>query len=128
MLVTCEKTGLQFEAATKRTKNHPKIMTIVNEANKDGWYREALQTLQDGREAELDTLEDFLELLQQTKTSALNQQMEDYRAMLARKRKDRIARIAYYEALRNGQIEREPSTFAGDNRDAFQAMMDENGE
>ncbi len=94
--VTCEKTGLQFEAATKRTKNHPKIMNIINEANKDGWYREALAALQDGRDAGLDTFEDFLELLQQTKTSALNQQMEDYRALLARKRAEREQRILVF--------------------------------
>lgn len=118
MQVTCEKTGLPFEAATKRTKNHPKIMSVVNEANKDGWYRECLEALQDGRKAGLDTVEDFLELLAQTKTSALNQQMEDYRALLQRKREDKQRRVALYQS--GGY-----HTFAGDNRDAFQAMMDD---
>lgn len=106
MQVTCQKTGLVFETESKRRNNHPTIMSIVNQANKDGWYSQCQDALQDGRKAGLDTLEDFLELLAQTKISALNQQMDDYRALLKRKQEDKIARIARYEAYRNGQYER----------------------
>jgi len=57
--VTCEKTGIQFEAATKRTKNHPTIMAILNEANRYGWYSQALEAIKQGREAGYTTIEQF---------------------------------------------------------------------
>lgn len=44
--VTCDKTGIQFEAESKRQKNHPRVSALLNEAAKDkystGAYNAAL--------------------------------------------------------------------------------------
>lgn len=34
--ITCQYTGLDFEAASTRSKNHPLVSQFVNDANKDG--------------------------------------------------------------------------------------------
>lgn len=48
--MTCDKTGIQFEADSKRQKNHPKVSAFLNEAGKDngryiGASRKAQQIL-----------------------------------------------------------------------------------
>lgn len=62
--VICEKTGVEFEAATRRTKNHPQIMAWLSDASREGWYGKALDVLKKGREQHLTTIEAFLECLQ----------------------------------------------------------------
>lgn len=34
--VTCQYTGIEFEARSKRSKNHPLVSQFLNDANKDG--------------------------------------------------------------------------------------------
>lgn len=34
--VTCKYTGIQFEAETRRTKNHPQVTAFLKTANEDG--------------------------------------------------------------------------------------------
>lgn len=34
--VTCQYTGIEFEAASKRSKNHPQVSEFINAANRDG--------------------------------------------------------------------------------------------
>jgi hypothetical protein len=43
--VICDKTGVQFEAASKRQKNHPRVSGLLNEAAKSGTYGIALKEL-----------------------------------------------------------------------------------
>lgn len=48
----CDKTGIQFEAESKRQKNHPRVSAFLDEANKDsrryvGSYAAAQQILAD---------------------------------------------------------------------------------
>ena len=103
--VICEKTGIEFEASSKRTKNHPAIMSVVNQANKEMWYNQCLEALAAGRESGLDTVEQFLGLLKETQEAALNQQFLDYKARAEAKRRDRIARQQQYQAYRLGLVE-----------------------
>lgn len=42
MLIKCDKTGIEFEADSKRQKNHPRISALLNCASKDGNYNAAL--------------------------------------------------------------------------------------
>ena len=34
--IKCQYTGIEFEAESKRTKNHPAVTRFLNEANEDG--------------------------------------------------------------------------------------------
>lgn len=43
--VKCQHSGIEFEAASKRTKQHPKVAEIKVRANKDGNYREVLAAM-----------------------------------------------------------------------------------
>lgn len=45
MITVCDKTGIRFEADSKRQKNHPRISALLNEAAKDGVYNVALSAL-----------------------------------------------------------------------------------
>jgi hypothetical protein len=70
--VQCEKTGIIFEAPSKRTKNHPTIMSIIDQSYKGGWYSQANETLKQGRTEGWTTIEQFV--------TALNQAEEQYKA------------------------------------------------
>lgn len=50
--ITCQYTGITFEAESKRSKNHPQVAAFLNEANDDGKrsigaYAQAKQLLAD---------------------------------------------------------------------------------
>lgn len=36
MIIKCQYTGIEFEAESKRNKNHPTVTRFLNEANEDG--------------------------------------------------------------------------------------------
>ncbi len=40
MLATCARTGLKFEAASKRVRNHPLVSEILTRANARGCYQD----------------------------------------------------------------------------------------
>lgn len=82
--VICQKTGLSFETESKRTKNHPKIMMRLSDANKGGWYQSALEAIEEGREAGLDTLEQFLDVLAACEEAARDQKAINKREYIAR--------------------------------------------
>lgn len=50
--VTCQYTGIEFEATSKRQKNHPKVSDLLNAAAKDGGsaYNVAKQRFAEARE------------------------------------------------------------------------------
>lgn len=61
--ITCQYTGITFEAESKRTKNHPQVTAFLNAANDDGKraigaYAEAKRLLADaaGSFANIDEL------------------------------------------------------------------------
>lgn len=43
--IICQHSGLEFEAETKRTKQHPRIATFKAKADRDGTYRDANNAL-----------------------------------------------------------------------------------
>jgi hypothetical protein len=68
--VICEKTGIEFEAATRRTKNHPTIMSWLEKSNRYDWYSQALETLTSGRKQGYTTIEQYNALFEETEKSA----------------------------------------------------------
>jgi hypothetical protein len=67
----CEKTGLEFEATSKRVRNHPTIMAMLSDAYRDGWHFDAMEAIKSGRNAGYTTIEQFV--------SALNDAKEQYK-------------------------------------------------
>lgn len=49
--ITCQYTGITFDAASKRQKNHPRVSAILNDAAKGGTYGTACERLNEAREA-----------------------------------------------------------------------------
>lgn len=94
--VICEKTGIEFEAATKRTKNHPIIMAWVNDAAKDGWYNTALETIRKCRQDGATTLEQFVTALRQAETTFKEQSNAAYAAKIERERQQKEAKRQRY--------------------------------
>lgn len=84
--VVCEKTGIEFEATSKRTKNHPAIMSRLNQANRDGWYSQALNALQIGRQSGLSTIDEFVAWLNETEQAWREQRNVEITAYMDRKR------------------------------------------
>lgn len=63
--ITCQESGIEFEAETRRTKQHPSIRAIKDRANKDGNYREVNEALAAVRKAGgYETIEQFMALVQ----------------------------------------------------------------
>lgn len=63
MKVTCQHTGLQFEAKSARSKNHPEFAKLMTEANKESVYGQFLDAVKANRDGI--TIEECAELLAQ---------------------------------------------------------------
>ena len=69
--VMCQHSGLNFEAKTKRTKQHPLVASLKNDAHRDGNYSEVLAALDKVAEAggyEYETIEEYLNLVDEILT------------------------------------------------------------
>lgn len=79
VLVKCEKTGIEFEAPTRRTRNHPTVMSWLSKANEEGWYRQANEAIygtysmdyQDKQH--FDTIEQFITYFEELRTKAMQE-------------------------------------------------------
>lgn len=76
MIIVCDKTGIQFEAESKRQKNHPLISVLLNRAAKDGTYNTALTALAEVKSAGNMTVEEAIAFAEQrmAETEAERQQ------------------------------------------------------
>jgi hypothetical protein len=90
--VTCEKTGIVFEAVTRHTKSHPEIMAWLNQAYKDGWYNQALAVIKTGREDGYTTIEQFLAALQEAEKQARLDRHEAIKVEIKREQAAKDAR------------------------------------
>ena len=50
MLITCQYTGIQFEAKSARNKNHPEFVKLLAEANKESVYGQFLDAVKANRD------------------------------------------------------------------------------
>lgn len=103
--VTCEKTGLTFEAKTSRTRNHPAIMNALSKAEKDGFYRNAITVLQSNK-GRLGTIEEYVSLVE----NAGNAKVE---AASAKFREEYAAKESAKEARREQEVLRQKLTRHG---------------
>lgn len=76
--IVCDKSGLSFEAPSRRSKNHPKISAWLSIANTEGWYSQALTAIKTGREAGLNDITEFVSLLKETQQAAQAQEEINY--------------------------------------------------
>lgn len=113
--IKCQYTGIEFEAESKRTKNHPMVTSFLNEANDDGKrsvgaYAEAKRLLTDasGKFEDIDELMAFV-------TAAYAAWKEGARGYTVITHKERMeAQRKADEAWRNRNRETEESMdFAG---------------
>lgn len=82
----CEKTGIEFEAASKRTKNHPTIMGILSDAYRDGWHSDALAAIKNGRAAGFTSIEQFVTAMREAEEQYKLRTNAAYAAESQRKR------------------------------------------
>lgn len=89
-MAICEKTGLEFEARSKKQRNHPEIMNLLNEAHRKGWYDQALEAIKKGREQGFTTLEQFLVAMREAgeKATQIHNAQIDEKKQLERDRKE----------------------------------------
>lgn len=59
-IVTCQYTGIVFEAASRRQKNHPRVSAALDRAAKSGTYGTAVERLAEAREAGMTDLDAIL--------------------------------------------------------------------
>ena len=77
MNTTCERTGIAFDATSKRQKNHPLVSAFLDAANKDGKryagaYGAAANILIDIKAAGIETIEDAMDYASQAYTAWKN--------------------------------------------------------
>lgn len=104
-MAICEKTGLEFEAKTKRTKNHPAIMNALSKAEKDGFYREAIAALEASK-GKLETVEAYIALIENAGNTKAD-------AASAKFREEYAAKEAAKEARREREAQRQKLARAG---------------
>ena len=64
--ITCQYTGIQFEAESRRTKNHPMVSALLTEAAKDrynpGAYRQAIAAFEVARQSGMTDINEVITL------------------------------------------------------------------
>lgn len=58
--VTCQYTGIQFEAKSARTKNHPLVSQLLADAHKHGTYGVAVEMLAVAKEAGMSDIHEIV--------------------------------------------------------------------
>ena len=80
--LNCNKTGLEFQAKSKRSKNHPLVSAILSEANKDGVYsqvKNACDIVSEQEMNEEDAIEFLNAVLKEKSSSRLDEIFEEKR-------------------------------------------------
>ena len=96
--VTCQYTGIEFQAKTARSKNHPTIARLLEDANKKGVYGQVVDALTAAKNAGL-TGEAVIEAGRVAMVSGLKasaQWAEAWRAEAKAKAKAESERIASF--------------------------------
>ena len=62
--ITCQHTGIEFEAKSKRSKNHPRVAELLAEANHDRMYSQAVELLAECREAGMSDIDEIIEAVE----------------------------------------------------------------
>ena len=110
--VTCQYSGVEFEAASRRSKNHPRVAALLEAANRKGVYGNVvsamIQAKHDGVTGE--AVIEAAEIALQNGFTAAAEFNTRWRAEQCEKREQESARIADYR--KNG-----PRTFV-DEEDA----------
>ena len=108
--IKCQHSGIEFEAATRRTKQHPLVAEIKNYANKDGSYHEVNNALDAAEKAGgYATIEEYM-----AKVQAILNGAKERRVELDRKRaEDRKREEA--EKIERKRKRQERNAFLKDN-------------
>lgn len=86
--ITCQYTGIEFEAKSARTKNHPAVSDLLTRANKLNQYPAAVEALNAAREAGVTEINEFLSLAEsamKADRAAYNAKLVEIRAELKRR-------------------------------------------
>ncbi len=81
--ITCQHTGIEFQAETRRSKNHPRVTAWLEKANKSNAYGGVLDTIAAARANGAKSIEDFENAInafyaqRETKQSAYLQEREE---------------------------------------------------
>lgn len=87
VIIKCQHSGIEFEAASRRTKQHPAVAELKNRANKDGTYRQMNEALDAVRkEGGYETIDEYINLVKQQMNG-----VESYKARQLRFRAEREA-------------------------------------
>lgn len=122
--VTCQITGVEFEAKSARVKNHPEISAVLTEANKTNRYGIALQAIQNAREAGVTEIGEFVTIAREAVKANRAIETAEARKRLAERyarETERVNRIQSY-GFEPAADEREVMT-AADEREVAAKMV-----
>ena len=96
--VTCQYSGIQFEAASRRSKNHPRVAVLLEAANRKGVYGDVVGAMAQAKRDGV-TGEAVIEAAEAALAGGLKAAAEfntRWRAEQREKREQESARIAKY--------------------------------
>ena len=96
--VTCQYSGVEFEAKSKRSKNHPRVAALLEEANRKGVYGDVVSAMIQAKHDGI-TGEAVIEAAEVALAGGLKAAAEfnaRWRAERREKREQESARIADY--------------------------------
>lgn len=99
--ITCDKTGIEFEAASKRQKNHPKVSNLLNWAatkGKPGAYSVALSTFSLCKDEGISDIDAILKRVVETLAEFNEEASEaEWHRIQLKKEQERHRRARYQE-------------------------------
>lgn len=96
--VICQHSGIEFEADSKRSKNHPMVSDLKNRANKDGNYREVNNAMDAVKKAGgYATIEEYMKMVHDH-INGKKQAIKDREAKFAERERANAEREQRFEA------------------------------
>lgn len=81
--VICQETGIEFEAPTKRTKQHPAVAALKAAAHRDGNYGAAMSAIKAVRESgKSTTVKDFIAAVKMLMSSEIDSRHTEKQAAI----------------------------------------------
>lgn len=85
-VIICQYTGVEFDAASARAKNHPAIAAVFAEANKQNRYGIAVEAIQNARAAGVTDIDEFVSIAREAVKANRVTEMGEARQRIEEKR------------------------------------------
>lgn len=126
IIVKCQHSGIEFEANTSRTKQHPKVAAFKN-SNVKNYYRQACESLDEAAGEDYQTIDEYLTIVNRifkAKTAKRDAEITERKRQQAQEEKARYEARKQREAT-NAKLRANGYCWMKDDDDGYQPQFND---